>query len=384
MIKINEKIEASLMLASYFETLGFKNGMWEFNYTIKVDTLNKFSSVWNAMIHHFFAIGGPNNINILDWNASDDTIMIIATAEAVLNGGGEDNYIKSYLDYYDLLLDGKRVSGINTIDTLKLLKKGLKLNSLPVKNDMGGNGAAMRTGPIGLCWYKNIEKVIEESIIASRITHNYYLGFLGGMVTALFTAFAMLNIHPWLWVDELIKLYNNKIIHKYYPTDSQHNILDLDEYMGYWKRYKETRVSKLKYKNTLDNFIYPQNRVEFLMGFYPNPKIKSMIIKGESLKNLTWDMDHLGRTGLDSCIWAYDCLLLSINSPSKTIDFNNFQYSLDSFITLVCIHPGDNDTTGAIGGTWFGALNGFHHFDKNRFKQLEFYDELKKISNKFL
>ena len=32
-------------------------------------------------------------------------------------------------------------------------------------------------------------------------------------------------------------------------------------------------------------------------------------------------------------------------------------------MSLVCIHPGDNDTTGAIGGTWFGALNGYSNFN---------------------
>jgi ADP-ribosylglycohydrolase len=70
---------------------------------------------------------------------------------------------------------------------------------------MGGNGAAIRTGPIGLKWYKNIEKVIEESICASRLTHNYYLGFLGGMVVALFTAWAINGIPAWKWTEELIK-----------------------------------------------------------------------------------------------------------------------------------------------------------------------------------
>ena len=46
---------------------------------------------------------------------------------------------------------------------------------------------------IGLIYYKetDLEKLIENSIIASRVTHNYTLGFLGGLVTALFTSFAI-------------------------------------------------------------------------------------------------------------------------------------------------------------------------------------------------
>ena len=57
---------------------------------------------------------------------------------------------------------------------------------------------------------------------------------------------------------------------------------------------------------------------------------------------------------------------------------------METFITLVSIHPGDNDTTAAVGGTWFGALNGFNSFDTKRFKQLEFYEELNAVIKKLL
>lgn len=386
MTKNTEKIEASIMLASYFETVGFKNGAWEFNYQTKTDSFGKYLEIWSYLLHHFMILGGPTNINVKEWNSSDDTILIIATAQAVSSGGGEDNYKKEYIDSFDLLLDEKRASGINTIDTIKLLKRGATIKTLPSNTNMGGNGAAIRTGPIGLKWYKNIDKVIEESICASRLTHNYYLGFLGGMVVALFTAFAMNNIGPWKWTEELIKLYNNKTIHKYIQGDHvDEDIKGLDEFMGYWKRYQETRISKLKYKNSLDTFIYPSDRTEYLMGFYPNAKIKSMVLAGQSLKKLNWDLNRLGSTGLDSCVYALDCLLMSIQTPgSKTINLDNVEYSINSFMTLVSIHPGDSDSTAAIGGTWFGALNGYGNFDKKRIEQLEFYKELEKVSTKLI
>lgn len=381
MVKISEKIEASIMLGSYFETLGYKNGSWEFNYQSKTDSFSKYMEIWTYLLHHYLILGGPNSINLKDWNSSDDTILIIGTGEAVIKGGGEDNYKKELIDSFDLLLDEKRASGINTIDTIKLLKRGATIKSLPSNSNMGGNGAAIRTGPIGLKWYKNIEKVIEESICASRLTHNYYLGFLGGMVVALFTAWAINGIEPWKWPEELIQLYSNKTIHKYFPENQE--LEGLDEFMGYWKRYQETRISKLKYKNSLDTFIYPTDRTEYLMGFYPNPKVKSMVLSGQSLKKLTWDWNRLGGTGLDSCIYALDCLLMSMQTPnSKLIDLDRIEYSWDTFMTLVSIHPGDSDSTGAIGGTWFGALNGYGGFDKERAKELEFYKELKKVSIK--
>jgi ADP-ribosylarginine hydrolase len=386
MTKLNEKIEASIMLASYFETVGFKNGVWEFNYRINTDSLSKYINILAILLHHYTILGGSLNIDITDWYASDDTIMILATSEAIINGGGENNYIKAYINYYDLLYDAKRASGINTIDTLKLLKKGIRIDNMVSKSNMGGNGAAMRTGPIGIFWHKNIEKVIQESIIASRLTHNYYIGFLGGMVTALFTSFAINNIPAWKWAEELIKLYNNKTIHKYWPKEQVHKIEDLDDYISYWKRYQETRISKLKYKNSIDNFIFPNDRAEFLMGFFPNQKIKTMALQGQSFKNLSWDWNRLGGSGLDVCIYTYDCLLMSIqpkNIGTKIMDLNDIKYCWDTFMTLVSVHPGDSDTTGAIGGTWFGALNGWDGFDNKRTTQLEFNNELKKVVDKF-
>ncbi len=371
MLTINEKIEASLMLSSYLETLGFKNGEWEFNFNSdKLDDINKNNKIWISLIHHFLVIGGVQNINITNWKSSDDTILSMAISDAVINGGGMSNYIQSYLKYKELLFEDIRASGINTKKSLKYLLKNpnIMLKDLLILNTMGGNGAAMRTGPIGLRYYKNVEKVIEESIISSQLTHNYFLGFLGGMVTALFTCFAINNIKPWEWVYELIKLYDKKIIHKYYPL--QHNINDLDEYIGFWKKYQETRIPNLKFKNNIEDYIFPEKRLNYISEFRFNNYNKL-------------NFENIGSDGLSCCIFTYDCLLLSLYTPNSDIlDFDNFNINWESFLMLSTIHPGDNDTTGAIGGAWYGALVGYHNIDKNKMKQLEFYNELLILSKK--
>jgi len=383
MVNISEKIEASLMIASYLETIGFKNGLWEFNYGITINNHGMYLKLWTILLHNYMILGG-SNVNISGWNSSDDTILILATAIGCANGGGEEQYKKTYLNYLDDIIDIKRGPGINTIDTLKLVKQGNTISTLPINSKMGGNGASMRTGPIGLVWYKDIEKVIEESLIASKLTHNYYIGFLGGMVTALFTAFAMNNIEPWKWCDKLIELYNNKTIHKYYLADKKHRVEDLDYYIGFWKKYKETRISKLVNKNTSTNFIFPDERTEFLLGFSPDSIIQSQLKQNKefnTFENIEWK--KIGSTGLDCCIYAYDCLLLSMNTPNSVkLDFNNIYYSWDSFVALVAIHPGDNDTTAAVGGTWYGALLGYNGVNKERMKELEFYKQLQKIADK--
>ena len=339
------KINASIMLGSYFETVGFKNGEWEFNYSFNIKDFDFYISLSNTLLNHFMILGGPHHINISNWNSSDDTILLIATMKAVKNGGGIKNYTKEYINIYNLLKDEKRAAGITTLNSIRSLQLGIPIN---ISKTMGGNGCALRTPPIGLIWYNDYEKVIKESIIASILTHNYYMGFMGGVISALFTAFAMRNIDKFKWVDKLLELYYNKTIHKYYPAE--HDINDLDDFMNYWIKYKEIRLDKFDLNN--NNIIYFNERHKLLLSFYPNYNEKT-----------SWK--YMATSGLDVCIFTYDCLLITSD--------------IYSFMTLVCIHPGDNDTTGIIGGAWYGALYGLSNFDENRFKELEFYKELSKL-----
>jgi len=358
----SEKVEAGFMLASYLETLGFRNGIWEFNYGYKLDNINLVNKVWLDMILDFFSLGGFM-IDISGWFASDDTILLIATAEAIINK--DISYKEEYLKVLPLLEKEKRYSGTTTLESLNLLKRKQKI---PSNKNMGGNGAAMRTGPIGIKWRDNEEKIIDEAIKASILTHNYYIGYMGGIVSALFSAYALNNIEPKLWINKLLKLYNNKIIHKYFPKE--HDIILLDNYINYWKKYKEFKLDK-------ENGHIPTNKhLNFLMSFNPSDKIQEYVNNNESLINKTdivWN--SLGITGLDSCIYAYDCLLNS--------HINN-KYCWETFMINVAIHIGDNDTTGCIGGFWFGLLLGYNNIDKSKMKQLEFYNKLLYVSKNIL
>ena len=104
-----------------------------------------------------------------------------------------------------------------------------------------------------------------------------------------------------------------------------------------------------------DKIINFNERIKFLSSFYPTNNNSNIY------SNMT-------KTGIDCCIYAYDCLLISSD--------------IYSFMTLVSIHPGDNDTTAAIGGAWYGALYGFDGFDIKRFNELEFIKDINKIIKK--
>ena len=56
----------------------------------------------------------------------------------------------------------------------------------------------MRSACVGLV-YDTIEKVIEVSIEAGRITHNNPIGFLGSVVSACFTFYAINGVEIEKW-----------------------------------------------------------------------------------------------------------------------------------------------------------------------------------------
>lgn len=351
-----DKIDASMVLGSYLDTLGFYNGNWEFNYNLRIKNLKDAYIINYEIIHHFFALGGFN-IDISKWNASDDTIMAIATMNACKKGGKLTNFMEEYIDILPLLEDKKRASGVTTINSLRILEKKRDLNKIPYSDNMGGNGAAMRTSYIGI-YFNNINKIIEISINASRLTHNYPLGFLGGMVSALFTNYAINNIEPNKWCDMLIELNDSGIIDNIVNKLPNRNfkmseyLKDKDLFWDSWYKYKEYKLNSLSISgadriNDLINIFYSKYQIE----------------------NDTIDYSKVGATGSSATIFAYDSILMCrINNT----------YNWQSLIYFSTLHFGDNDTIGAITGNWFGALRGFEDI-KNKdhiISQLEFKDQL--------
>ena len=93
--------------------------------------------------------------------------------------------------------------------------------------------------------------------------------------------------------------------------------------------------------------------------------------------------NSIGASGIDSVIFAYDALLMSI-IPNEhfQIKNENLVFNPESLVFFSALHVGDSDSTGAIAGFWYGVLNGFNGFDSNKMKELEFYKELTILSNK--
>jgi len=373
---ISDKIKTSLLLNSYLDTLGFKNTEWEFNFGFKNNTNPLQANViWLHLIHNYYALGG-SNIDISDWNSSDDTILTIATGEGCIKGGEINDYIDAYQKKLKLLEDPKRASGINTLNTLKKIIKLKNLEKIPYLESMGGNGAAIRTSPIGLKFYKeeDIDKLIKQSIDSSRITHNYTMGFLSGLVTALFTSYAIRDIPVERWSELLIKLKESNKIEKYMKNTNINTkfLEDQKDFWAKWYQYNEKRLKNIN-KKTSDKYLYPLDRIDDMKDYFPGLKFDKDQV----------NYNYWGSSGVGAVILAYDSLLLSKYFDKKE---NKHLISLDSLIFFSALHFGDNDSTGAIAGSWYGALQGTqYNKDLNeKFNQLEFYDDIIKLSEKII
>jgi ADP-ribosylglycohydrolase len=369
-ILFKNKVEGCLYIASFLETFGYFNSKWEFNYDNKIDTINEGNIMNYFFIYQYTMLGGIDKIDITTLNSSDDTILLLATCEAVNNGGGELNYINSYLKYYELLKENKRSSGNATLSSLEKIRLTKSIKSIEYSTSHGGNGCAIRTAPIGLKYYEDYDKVCEEALIASLVTHNYPLGYLGGIISALFTAYAINNINPFEWSKNLIKLHKKNFFIKLISKYSKKNVeIEINDYFLWWEKYNELRLSKMKYRN-LPIFINPKNKFEDLLNYTP--------IK---YHNKMRGYENIGMTGLESVIIAYDNLLLSTipdNKNNLNVDIDNPEFNWYTLFFNNVFFFGDNDSIGAISGAWYGALLGIDKFPLDKIKELEFYQELKK------
>lgn len=364
-MSIKEKIFASIYLSSYLDTLGFNNGHWELNFNKVINNVKEAAYINMEIMHQFFSFGGFSNINISKWKSSDDSIMMISTILASISGGKEENFIEQYLNDFDKLKDIERIPGNQTLNSLEFIRNKRSIDKLNYDSSAGGNGAAMRTGVIGILNHKedDVEGIIEMAITASRVTHNYYLGFLSGLNVALFANFGMRNIHFLDWFDEFFKL-ENKIDEYMKKTNIYKEYLnDKDKYFDFLRGYKERRVNKFKF-----------NPVEFT-------NFKDRIESLDEYNNYGRDINYsrFGMSGLSSVIVAYDSLLMSHRSDEYPFEKEKLKVSFDSFVFYSTLHFGDNDTTGAIAGIFYGSIYGYKNLDKSKFEQLEFYEVISKL-----
>ena len=371
---LKTRFRAIMILHALGDTIGFKNGDWEFNYNTNI---KDFDYV-NELIYEFIELGGVNGIDLKNWKVSDDTFLHIATADTLLYYNEKFGLDDMLIDYYKSSLEeaatrmqeekdgtyldanGKKVHffryiGYTTISSIDTFTDEYDARFAPYDETGGGNGAAMRTLAIGMCFYgeENRDILIKFSVITSQITHNNAFGYLAGFNAALFIALALENVPIKEWPYILIKYLKSNELKSFLSLDNLDQIYDHGQYIRYWQKFIDTKFDKNGEPLKIRANSNPVHRIRY----YYNNFFKDDISK------------QIGASGYLCMIMAYDALL----------DCNG---NWEKLIVYAILHIGDSDTIGAVAGGLYGAVYGFGDVPENMTKYIERKDELEKLASK--
>jgi ADP-ribosylglycohydrolase len=313
------------------DTMGYYNGDWEFNY----GNVREGPAYVHTLIAEFLELGGVLDIDLTNWQASDDTIMYNATLK-VLSKPFTDPFDfgaklrVAYLEIEPIMKD--RNPGQNTLNSLSILKT-TSWDQIHYNSRAIGAGSVMRAGCIGLFFPGKgaRDKLVKLAVECSRVTHNSAAAILGSVGAALFTAFGIERMNLYQWPHEFLKLIKSTTIDSYIketrPQDYQSFMIDKVVFVDLIQKYINFRFSGLNPK--------PQTDIRFTSN--PEQRYKYLI------ENFSKGCDIPGSCAADCFIMAYDALL-------------QCNTTFERMIVYGVLHPGDSDTVGAVGFGWFGAL----------------------------
>lgn len=147
------------------------------------------------------------------WEFTDDTVMSIAILEELETDGhiNQDRLVKRFIK--NLELDPNRGYGATLRMIMREIADGKMWQDVSptVFDGQGsmGNGAAMRVCPLGAYYYNDLERVKNEAILASEITHSNTEAINGAIAVAISTALATRNrinkqsMHPDEFLDSV-------------------------------------------------------------------------------------------------------------------------------------------------------------------------------------
>lgn len=361
---MENKYIASFLLHALGDTIGYKNGEWEFNMKFKNE--NSFA-ISRELLYEFIELGGINDINLDGWKVSDDTAIHMIMTENILNSNSDipdkiaDSFAHLIIQNSSIDAINGRHPGYTTSLSIRKIQKGFNWREFEYNFEQGGNGAAMRTLVIGMAYHgkENRKKLIEIALETSRVTHNSSTGYLGGVTSALFASFAIEGVPLNKWAFKLINILESNLIDDYMKetrglTEYQR---DKDIFIDKWKKYVEDKFDdgKVVYNKAFRDVTYRSKYYHENFGYKETPIFP-------------------GSGGDDSLIIAYDCLLDSNASWEKLVIYS-------------MIHVGDSDTTGAIAGGLYGLLYGIENIPHKNLLYLEHKEKLidlgKKVYQKF-
>ncbi|XP_021260670.1 protein ADP-ribosylarginine hydrolase-like [Numida meleagris] len=196
-----DRYEAALLLAAAGDALGFRGGRWEY-------------CTAGARIHEELrALGGLSRIELRppEWPVSDDTVLHLATAEALGSGLEGDALLQELAQRYVEAMgdmEGRKPGPSSILGTSQLRPGEPHGYRIPFNPTGTGCGAAMRSLAIGLRYPRpeELPTLIQVSIESGRMTHHHPTGYLGALAVALFGALGVRGEPPEVWGAELLRV----------------------------------------------------------------------------------------------------------------------------------------------------------------------------------
>uniref|UniRef100_A0ACB8FIG6 Uncharacterized protein n=1 Tax=Sphaerodactylus townsendi TaxID=933632 RepID=A0ACB8FIG6_9SAUR len=341
-----EKFKAALLLAGAGDALGYRN-------------FTRENSALGAKIkEELNEIGGLENLVLTSdkWPVSDNTIMHMATAEALVTDYWclEDLYrelVKRYVDVIDKLPE--RWSDPATIEGCSQLKPDNYLLAwhTPFNEKGSGFGAATKAMCLGMRYWKpeRLETLIEVSIEVGRMTHNHPTGFLGSLCTALFVSYAIQGKPLVQWGREMMKVV--PVAEEYCKKTIRH----MAEYQEHWFYFEAKWQFYLEEREITDD---NQNKPLFPDNYDAEEREKTY---------RRWSSEGRGgRRGHDAPMIAYDALLGCGGDWTELCNRAMF-------------HGGESAATGTIAGCLYGLLYGLNKVPKGLYQDLEQRERLEHL-----
>lgn len=348
MTDLQTRYVACMVLGGTGDALGYKRGDWEFCTSGK-------------QIHQELAdLGGIENIEVAypEWIVSDDTVMHLATAEALVasssdaNSDREQLYLQLADDYITSMEDMDfRAPGGTCMESLSILRP-TRPGGYQLGFNMrgGGCGAAMRSMCIGLRYPRpeQLDDLVAVSIEAGRMTHHHPTGYLGSLAGALFTSYAVQDKAPRAWGAGLMEVLERAM---QYIVDAGRHV---EENVATWYYFNDAWTNYLTSRGITDGSsdpVFPQDY--------------GVDARDEFYTSLSY-CGCAGNSGHDAPMVAYDAVLAAGSSWRELCDHAVF-------------HAGDSDSTGSIATAWYGALYGFQGVPAQNYKRLEYRDRLETL-----
>ncbi|XP_067420014.1 ADP-ribosylhydrolase ARH1-like isoform X3 [Emydura macquarii macquarii] len=304
---------AAMVLSGAGDALGYRNQHWEYCPS-------------GPQIHAELAqLGGLGGIRAAppDWPVSDDTVLHLATAEALATGTSQ--------------LQPGEPGGYR----------------IPFNPSATGCGAAMRSMAIGLRYPypRELPTLIRISVESGRMTHHHPTGYLGALASALFTAYAVQGLPPAEWGAGLLQTLP---MAQDYVRDTGVNPQPNMEAWGYfpqkWGWYLGERG--LAEGHGPSRFPSPYGPAE-----------RDEVYRTFSLEG--W----AGRSGHDAPMIAYDALLGADDC-------------WDELCSRAMFHGGDSDSTGVIAGCWWGLAHGLAGVPAGNHEALEYRQRMEAAADR--